>query len=139
VKKFILKEDMPHLFGYSMSIVISGSMEPELSVNDLIIIKGQESYDIGDIITYRNGNNYVTHRIVENLDTGFITKGDANNVADLGVVEESNILGKTVFVIPNVGALLLWIKSSSGIIVMSILIVALLTITYIVRRSNREN
>ena len=32
------------VFGFSMAVVASGSMEPALSVNDVIIIKEQENY-----------------------------------------------------------------------------------------------
>ena len=36
--KGIVKDEMPMPFGYGMSVVLSGSMEDRLSVDDLVII-----------------------------------------------------------------------------------------------------
>ena len=54
------------IFGIAILTVSSGSMEPELSVNDIIVIKSKKIYEIGDIVTYNVDNKYlVTHRIVD--------------------------------------------------------------------------
>lgn len=45
----------PTIFGYSTAVVVSGSTEPALSVDDLILNHTQDSYEEGDIITFRNG------------------------------------------------------------------------------------
>ena len=47
---------VPMPFGFGMSVVLSGSMEPALSVGDLLIVREQEAYEIGDIVVYQNGN-----------------------------------------------------------------------------------
>ena len=84
----------PSLFGYTFHRVSSGSMEPELKVEDVIVDK--EINDIsevkqGDIITFQGGaqfdNHLVTHRVIkapynENGTMMLQTKGDANEVAD---------------------------------------------------------
>lgn len=74
----------------------SGSMEPYLKVNDLIIIKEKKEYDINDVITFYDGKNYITHRIVEKNENLITTKGDANNAKDTPIIEE-NIVGKLVY------------------------------------------
>ena len=84
----------PSLFGYTIQRVVSGSMEPELHVGDVIL--GKKVDDIGaveegDVITFQGGESFsfqrVTHRVVvaphvENGEIILTTKGDANNVAD---------------------------------------------------------
>jgi len=89
-------------FGYACAIVKSGSMEPDLSVNDFVIIKkGGNSYETGDIITYLSDYDLlVTHRIVNTSADGYITQGDANNTDD-GEIPKQRILGKVIFAIPS--------------------------------------
>lgn len=43
--------------------VLSGSMEPVLYKSDVIYEKSFDSYELGDIITWANGNTNITHRI----------------------------------------------------------------------------
>ena len=42
----------PTFFGFTTAIVNSGSMEPALKVDDLILIHAQDGYEQGDVITY---------------------------------------------------------------------------------------
>lgn len=85
------------LGGISSLIVSSGSMEPELSVGDVIIIKSCANYEVGDIITYNvNDEYFVTHRIIEIEGNNFVTKGDNNNVEDSQVVLKENVEGKLI-------------------------------------------
>lgn len=106
------------VFGFSMAVVASGSMEPALSVNDVIIIKEQENYGEGDIITFAQGNSLVTHRILEKSQTGFITKGDANNVPDAKEVKMEDVVGKTVFVIPAAGKWIAYDRTPLGMMLL---------------------
>lgn len=106
------------VFGFSMAVVASGSMEPALSVNDVIIIKEQENYGEGDIITFAQGNSLVTHRILEKSQTGFITKGDANNVSDAKEVKMEDVVGKTVFVIPAAGKWIAYGRTPLGMMLL---------------------
>lgn len=85
------------LFGYRIYRIGSGSMDPYLEVNDVILIKSQNDYKVDDIITYKsNDNEYITHRIVEIDGDKIITKGDANNTEDKPI-KKNNIIGKLVF------------------------------------------
>ena len=82
-----------NLGGYGIYTVVTGSMEPELNVRDMILVKKAENieYDIGDIIIYRGIENsfkdkLITHRIISkekrNNKLYYTTKGDANYVED---------------------------------------------------------
>ena len=73
---------MPMPFGYGAAVVLSGSMEPVLSVNDVIIAQKTEDYAVGDMIVYQDGGSVVVHRVVTLDEETVQTRGDANNVAD---------------------------------------------------------
>src|SRR5699024_6401419 len=67
-------------FGIQILIVSSNSMKPEFQKNDIIIIKEEKEYNIGDIVTFIDKEgNLVTHRIIEKYENAFYTKGDNNN------------------------------------------------------------
>ena len=85
------------IYGFSVAVVGSGSMAPELQVGDIIIMKEFESYDINDIVTFNSNNEYlVTHRIIERNGDNFVTKGDSNNTKDADTVAKENIEGKVI-------------------------------------------
>ena len=50
--KGLLKDKIPMPFGYGMSVVLSGSMESRLSVDDLVSIKATDSSNVNDIVLY---------------------------------------------------------------------------------------
>lgn len=74
----------------------SGSMEPYLKINSLIIIKKSDNYKINDIVTYQNGDEYITHRIISIDDDEIITKGDTNNKEDNPITKDK-IVGKLIY------------------------------------------
>ena len=65
--KFCLKDSQP--FGVTILRVSSNSLVPKFKKGDFIVIKKQEKYNVGDIITFEvieeNSKYYITHRIVE--------------------------------------------------------------------------
>lgn len=91
----------PSVFGYTFHRISSGSMEPELKVDDVILdyeVKNINELKIGDIITFQGGkqfdNHLVTHRVVRApyTDGGQLwlqTKGDANNATDDPIMAET--------------------------------------------------
>lgn len=101
--KGLIKFRLPISLGY----VYSGSMEPTIKTNDGYFLKTEEEYNIGDIITFKPKKlkeNYITHRIIDEIDGKFITQGDHNTTTDQDagepLVEEVQILGK-IFTINN--------------------------------------
>lgn len=105
------KDYIPSIFNYVYLNVLSGSMEPEFSPNDLIIGKKVKDTSVlkeGDIITYRDDQALVTHRIVEIKDNGasFVTKGDANETVDSRETPAEAVVAKLTTHIPSLGYLL---------------------------------
>ena len=82
-------------FGIEVLRVMSDSMNPVFKKNDIIIIQEQNEYKVGDIVAYiADDGNIVTHRIIEENENGFYTKGDNNNTKDEALIYPNNIIGK---------------------------------------------
>lgn len=125
---------IPMPFGVGAAVVLSGSMEPELSTGDMLIVAERESYSVGDVIVYQDGRTSVTHRIVAISDDEVITRGDANNTDD-APISIDNIKGRVVFVVPFIGYIANAIKTPIGTIVILALSVFLLERSF---RSTKE-
>lgn len=123
--------ETPSVAGIKTFVIISGSMEPELKIGDIVIIKKCEEskLKIGDIISFRSGESVVTHRINDiivdnNKNIQYETKGDNNNVSDRSYVKYDDIEGKFVQKIPFLGKITLLLKNK-------IIIIIILLIFYI--------
>ncbi|MFA5101973.1 MAG: signal peptidase I [Candidatus Thermoplasmatota archaeon] len=99
-------------FGYlgvKPTVISSGSMHPALEVGDIVALTKVDPASIkeGDIIQFQQENVTVIHRVVtiteEDGKTQFITKGDANEDPDPQPVPANYIVGKSVFTIPKLG------------------------------------
>ena len=118
----ILKQEYNTFFCYSIFNISSGSMKEAIQVDDLIITKEEENLVEGDIITFLQDDQIVTHRIIEVLDNGnLITKGDANNSKDK-IVEKQNVIGKVIKILPGGGV---WIKVFSDKKVITCIVITL--------------
>ena len=100
----ILGNDYSDFFGYSMFEVQTGSMANEINAGDWIIVKLTQNVKLNDVITYKYKNDYITHRIIEVYKGTYVTKGDANNAKD-EPIDQSQIVGKVVKIMPNLGIL----------------------------------
>ena len=100
----VLKKPYVDIFGYTLFSVATGSMQPTLNVNDIIIVKITDDVKVGDIITYSEENEFITHRVISNNKETFVTKGDYNNTED-NPIDTSKIVGKLVCKIPSFGLL----------------------------------
>lgn len=111
-------------------VVQSGSMEPAIGVGDLLIITPQEEYLERDVITFKDyQERVVTHRILEVSKVGngmsgqynYVTKGDANQNPDAVLVNQANVIGKVIQVIPKLGLLITFSRSTTGIITLLVI------------------
>ena len=114
--KGLLKDKIPMPCGYGMSVVLSGSMESRLSVDDLVIIKATDNYKVNDIVLFQDGNSLVIHRIIEIDGDTVTTKGDANNVAD-EPIQKSQIKGVLVYDIAGLGAVVNILKQPVSVFI----------------------
>jgi signal peptidase len=126
----LVGNSLPMPFGFGTSVVLSGSMEPQLHVNDLTIIKASQDVDVGDIIVYQDEAELIIHRVIEVDGDTVITKGDANDISD-PPISKSSIKGIMVLSVPYLGGLVRLLKSGPGF-------VALLLATFYVLYSSYQ-
>ena len=99
---------VPQVLGYSVFRVMTGSMEPEIREDSLLVVEKTPPEDIepGDVISFFSPDPMLegavnTHRVVriekENGRIQFITKGDANVIEDTYPVDASALVGRAVF------------------------------------------
>jgi signal peptidase len=102
LKMMISGNDYFELAGYSVFSVKTGSMAPAINQNDVILVKSQDYYEMGDIITYKEEKSYITHRIISVRGHDIITQGDANNAKDSSITDDM-VIGKVVKIYSNLG------------------------------------
>lgn len=102
-------------------IVLSGSMEPAIKTGSIVVIKPEDNYEIGDIITFGKDTKKdipTTHRIIKmRASSGEIlyrTKGDANGDPDGRETNKKSVIGKVLFSIPYLGYILDFAKKPLG-------------------------
>jgi signal peptidase I, archaeal type len=125
--------------GYFCVIIGSGSMKPTMQINDLLLIKGADTYQEGDVITYVSPKgSLVTHRITRVTQNGYITQGDANNIPD-NEVSRQRVLGKVAFVVTGIGWIIENLLSPVGIMLLVCIFILILVIQKLQRKTNNEN
>ena len=95
----------PNYFGYTLFEVASGSMEPTLYTNDVILVHiTKKDLKKDDIIAFNSENAIITHRIIFiDPDNDSITvKGDNNNTIDMPI-NRKQIIGKVIKAFPKLG------------------------------------
>ncbi len=118
-----------HAAGYQKFVVETGSMVPTLDPGDLVVDRpARGDFHVGDIITFRHGqgNDLVTHRIVEITPQGIKTKGDANRTADAWTIPDDFVVGVVAFHIPKGGYVVTFLSQPAGIGAVALALVALI-------------
>lgn len=129
-QKLILNKSNLSFLGYRTYIVLTGSMEPIIKPNDLIIVKSvpEDKIKEGSIINFSSSNSgtTITHRVVniikENGKTYYKTKGDNNNVEDSKLISLDDIYGIVIFKISKVGLIFTKILTGAGLSTIFILL-----------------
>ncbi len=134
----LVGNQLPMPFGYGAAVVLSGSMEPEFSQGDLIIVKETDSFEVNDIVVFQDNNSLVVHRIIEIGGETVTTKGDANNVADEPISAEA-VKGKVMFSIPYAGVAVKALRSPVGMIVIILAAVLLTEGSFRRKKESDEN
>ncbi|OTF07409.1 signal peptidase I [Halorubrum sp. SD612] len=112
-----------------LSYVETGSMQPTLAPGDgFVAVPAQLAGGIGpgDVVTFEaqeiQGGGLTTHRVVEEAERGYITRGDNNPftdqdggepvVQDADVVAKALQIGGSVVVIPHLGTVAMGFQSA---------------------------
>lgn len=137
---YIDKFDTPSFYIYKAYVITTNSMEPELKKDDVVVIKKAKADNLkqGDIVTFKQNGETITHRIVQidDIEDGklYITKGDNNNVQDEKGLRFDQIEGKLVIKIPQLGKMVASFKN--GIIIVLVLLIS--AIIYLNRITAKE-
>lgn len=126
--RIILKDKVSAIFGYAQVTVMSGSMEPVFSAGDVLIIHNEDEYKVKDIVTFWRDDMLVTHRLIEENDQGWITKGDYNNTIDSQIVQKDQIIGKVIGIIPYLGFVIMFFRTPLGILILIVFLFILLVL-----------
>lgn len=127
----VLGNDHSSFFGYSLFEVQTGSMKNEINIGDWIIVKYTDDISLNDVVTYKKGKNFITHRVVEAYKNTYVTKGDANNTKD-DAISKKQIVGKVVKVLPHFG----FVKKT---LFNPFIIILLLLIVYVANLNSNDN
>lgn len=124
----------------AIKIVKSGSMEPAMHVGSIVVIKPEDMYAVGDVITFGEDTRTqipTTHRIKEigseNGSTIFTTKGDANEDPDPTRTPIGEVRGKMLFTVPYAGYVLDFAKRPLGFGLMIALPAGIIILDEIIR------
>ena len=138
--KFYEARGMKYEPKMSLYTIISTSMEPSLKVYDVVVdvkVKADKIKE-GDVITFISTSSLsegmtITHRVINIVETEngrkFRVQGDNNSTPDTSLVDESNILGKVIFKLPQVGRIQFLLQSKGGWL-FALLIPALFVVIY---------
>ena len=124
-------------FDFRIFKIASGSMEPYLKVNDIIIIKKSNNYKVNDVVTYKLDKEYITHRIVEIDDEKIITKGDFNNTEDKPI-KKSDVIGKLFYKFIYFG-FICYLFSKPKTLIIAFIIGIVITILIPDKKKRKEN
>ena len=140
---YIDKFDTPSFYIYKAYVITTNSMEPELKKDDVVVIKKAKADNLkqGDIITFKQNGETITHRIVQidDIEDGklYITKGDNNNVQDEQGLRFDQIEGKLVIKIPQLGKMVASFKN--GIIIVLVLLISAIIYLNRITAKGRSN
>lgn len=124
----------PNIFGYSFLRISTDSMEPELGVGEIVVVKRVEpaTLKFGDVISYRADKGYmkgslVTHQISkepyeENGVYYFTTRGIKPEAVDDPEISDNQVIGKVNYKIPFAGTLFDFFTNWYGMVAFAVLI-----------------
>ena len=110
--KSLMGNALPMPMGYGAAVTLTGSMEPTIMADDLIIVAEQEAYELD-----QSGSILVVHRIISIDGQSVTTQGDANPVAD-EPMDVSLIKGKVIAIVPVLGNVARVLKTPAATIVL---------------------
>lgn len=117
---FLSPKPYSGFLGIGYAVVVSGSMEPNIHINDLILYQEHDKRDyyVGDPIVYvRDAGTademLITHRIVEIDGETLVTRGDANRISD-NPITFNEVVGRVVLRVPYIGVAVGFVKTPVG-------------------------
>lgn len=153
--ELFLPEQTVKVFQFKPYVVLTQSMEPEINVNDMVVVKNfdVEELEEDDIITFYADINYdgtkeiVTHYIYsinENTEGEFIIRTNryyesaSEEVPDPWVLNGDDVLGLYSYHIPWIGTVILFLQSPFGIAAMVVNIGVIVAVVVMIKQGKKE-
>ncbi len=119
------------------------SMEPRFHAGDLVLVRAQSDYRVGEIVAYHNDqlHTIVLHRIIGRAGSRYIFKGDNNNFVDFEHPARSQLIGAKWLHLAGVGSRLESLRSPlliGGLFALATIIFAGAAFTRRQRRRRRQ-
>jgi len=130
-----------HIGGQAAYVIVNGiSMEPGYHSGDLVIIHKAQSYQVGDVVTYRDPEMgaYVIHRIIEDQQSYFVLKGDNNSWLDAYHPTQNEIIGRQWIYVPKFGKLMQWLRTPLNLSLATAILGVLLMTNMTVKPSSAQ-
>jgi signal peptidase I len=110
---------VPMLFGWRPYVIESGSMEPRISIGDVVLASPVDAADRKDLLgrvtvfdSPSKPGEIITHRVVRlEGDQNIVTKGDANRDVDSAPITMSSVRGLGRLLVRWVGLPLVWLQT----------------------------
>ena len=109
---------VPSFLNIDIYTISSDSMSPRIKANDIIVVKKgnkNEDYKVGNIITFYRNGEIISHRISNVLlaekERAYKTKGDNNVTEDEEIVRYKDIIGRVIYIMPNLGNIMKLLKN----------------------------
>lgn len=136
--------EAPNILGHYVFRVMTGSMQPTVPEDALIVVRKTELSEIEpeDIISYYSTDPLLdgsvnTHRVVAVEQQGesyiFRTKGDANTIEDHYPALGENVLGKVVFISYPLGVVVNFLSSPVAFVVLILLPILIIFVSNLIR------
>lgn len=129
---------LPRPLGGRLALVVvtGSSMAPSLRAGDLVLVRAEKTYRVGDVVAYRAASlkRVVIHRVVATGPEGrYIVGGDANGWLDSDLPSAREVLGRAWVRVPRVGAFLLALRRPAYLGLLAGLVAAWVTSGFLPR------
>jgi len=115
---------------FAYFFVVGNSMEPRITRDDLVFLRGAERYDVGDVIGFRDPDlGTVVHRIRALDGDRYITRGDNRDADDPYRPFQSDVLGREWYILDNGASVMRKLQSPKSAVALTVLSVAFGVVT----------
>jgi signal peptidase len=141
---------VPGISGFQGLSIQTNSMEPLISIGDYVVVKEIDAneLEVQDIIAFNvdinaNGTeeivvHYVDEIITENGELSFKTKAEIADVQDTWTISADDVVGVYTFQVNNIGAVMNFLSTPIGKLIVIVDVIALYLIINYVFKSEQE-
>ncbi|MGB7876752.1 MAG: signal peptidase I [Anaerolineales bacterium] len=127
--------------GQASYVMVNGiSMEPNYHTGDLVIVHKVQTYQVGDVVTYRDAilGEHIIHRIIAIEQDKYVFKGDNNSWIDVYRPIQEEIVGKQWIYIPKLGKVFTWMRSPLNLALIIGLLGGVLMVNMVLSPKNKN-